>query len=172
MRHGMVRHLSDEEGRDRLGGKPLFTIAADGRELLSERTEGGFTWPTRAPAALLAEIEDGARYRVRFLDDRFVVEMDRDWTRAERVAFTLPGNWTADAAPRWTDKVERNGKIAAAELTFGAKASSLCIELDPPQAVTFDGAGMHFKIDATSGDTWSAGFCRPGSLEAWLGAKP
>ena len=172
MRHGMIRHLMDEDGRERLGGKPLFTISADGKELLSERTEGGFTWPTRAPASLLAEIEGGARYRIRFLDDRFAVEMDRDWTRAERVTFTFPGAWTSDETPRWTGRVERRGKIAAAELAFGEKASSLCFELDPPQAVTFDGTGMRFEIGVASGDKWSAGFCRPGSLEAWRRAKP
>jgi hypothetical protein len=172
MRHGMIRHLSDSDGRDVLGGQPLFTFAADGKPLLSDATQKSFTWPTTAPAALLAEVENAARYTVRFAGDRFVVAMDRGWTRAGRVAFTVPGGWDVEGEARWAEVARAQGKVAAAELAFPSGEWSLCFALTPAQQVDFDGAGMRFEINALAGDRWSAGFCRPGALEAWSGVKP
>jgi hypothetical protein len=167
MRHGMVRHLTDEEGRDRLGGRPLFTFTGDGKPLLSEQTAKSFTWPTETPASLLAEVENAARYRLLFSGDRLTVALDPDWTRAEKVAFTIPGAWASAATPRWADVDEESGRVAGAELAFPDGEWSLCFELTPPQNAVFDGAGMRFEIGSLSGDTWSAGFCRARSLARW-----
>ena len=101
-----------------------------------------------------------------------VVDMDRDWTRAERVTFTVPGIWVAIGIPRWTGIEEQQGKVAAAELAFPDGSWSLCFEFTPPQKVEFDGAGMRFEIAALAGEVWRTGFCRPGSVKGGRASKP
>jgi hypothetical protein len=179
MRHGLWRHLADDDGVVRLDGKPLFTFSDGEKDLLSEATKHAFTWPTAAPAALSAHTYDRARYDLAFFGDRVVVRMDPSWTQPPRIDFTVPGQWRSpEGPPRWARVVTSDGKvlaedpsdsrsIAAAELSFPAAKWHLCFELLPARAVTLTGTSMRFSVDPRTGDRWTVGFCRPGSLETW-----
>ena len=179
MRHGLWRHLADDDGVVRLDGHPLFTFSDGEKDLLSEATEHAFTWPIATPAALSAHAYDRARYHLVFFGDRVVVRMDPDWTQPPRIDFTVPGHWRSpEGPPRWVRVVAADGgtlmpeavesrSTAAAELAFPGGRWHVCFEFLPARAVALAGTGMRFSVDPRRGDRWTVGLCRPGSLEAW-----
>ena len=76
MFNGMHRFLADDDGNVRLNGSPLFTFSDGKAELMSERTEPGFTWPVKSPASLMANAQDRARWQAIYLNDRILIRMD------------------------------------------------------------------------------------------------
>jgi len=58
-------------------------------------------------------------------------------------------------------------RVAAAELAFPKGTWHLAFAFRPPQDVTFEGTKMTFRINALTGESWSVGFLRPGTLDAW-----
>lgn len=181
MLNGLCRRLSDDDEVARLDGTPLFTFSDGQIELLFEGSKHAFTWASETPAGLTAHAYDKCRYRVDFGDDRMTLSMDPGWTQFATTYFTVPGAWTSPrGAPRWARIVaadaagrESEGqpgqelRTAAAELAFPESGWSLAFKFDPPQPVTFKGAGLAFPLGSLTGDRWSVGFCRPGTLEAW-----
>lgn len=181
MFHGMPRYLADDDGTVRLDGSPLFTFSEGEKPMLFEHSGHAYTWAQRAPAALEAHVFDRCRYQVRFRDDRIVVSMDKIWTRPERVSFTVPGDWQSpNGPPQWKRVIAVDGagretearpdtklKVAAAELQFPDGKWSLAFAFEPPQNITFKGAGLEFSIGSLTDDRWSVGFCQPGELDAW-----
>ena len=47
----------------------------------------------------------------------------------------------------------------------------LAFKFEPAQEVTFNGTELKFAIGSLTNDNWQMGFCRPGELESWRGAK-
>ncbi|HUS92446.1 MAG TPA: heparinase II/III family protein [Phycisphaerae bacterium] len=183
MFHGLCRRLADDDGQERLEGRPLLTISDGERPLLFEGTERAFTWPRKAPADLLAHAYDRCRWQALFLGDRVVFRMDRNYTQFERALFTVPGDWVSPAGrAEWRRVVavgdagkERDAqprgtvRVAAAELGFPKAKWHLAFEFRPPAEVTFEGTKLTFRIGALTGDRWSVGFTRPDKLDAWRG---
>ena len=62
-------------------------------------------------------------------------------------------------------------KVAAAELEFPGAKWNLAFKFEPAQEVTFNGAELKFSIGSLTNDNWQVGFCRPGELDIWRGAK-
>ena len=185
MYHGLCRHLADDDGAVRLEGRPLFTFSDGERPMLFEGTEKAFTWPRRAPADLLAHAYDRCRWRAVLMGDRITVRMDRNWTQFGKAHFTVPGRWVSPAGkPVWnrivalradgTEHDARPGKdvkVVAAELAFPEGKWHLAFHFSPPQEVTFDGMKLTFRIGCLAGESWSAGFIRPGGLDEWRGRR-
>jgi hypothetical protein len=187
MFHGLLRYLADDDQPPRLDGSPLFTFSDGQKELLFEGTEHASTWQNEAPAWLHAHVYDRARYRIFFFNDRFSVVMDPDWTQFEKTFFTIPGKWISpQGSPAWKHIIAVNKageeltiqstpnvsmqtpiRVVAAELAFPEAKWNLCFEFKSPQEVSFNGAGMSFQLDSLNGDSWSVGFCEPGTLGTW-----
>jgi len=185
MLHSLCRYLADDDAAVRLEGAPLFTFRGEKEELLSAGTRRAFTWPTEAPAHLKAVVQERCWYHLAFGVDRVTVSVDSGQTQVDPVCFTVPGQWISPAGPpAWARivAVDADGKdteakpdttlkIAAAELAFPGAKWNLAFGFTPPQPVTFNDAGMQFRLGSFNGDAWSAGFCRPGDLDAWRKAK-
>jgi len=181
MFHGLTRFLADDDDTVRLEDSPLFTFSDGAKPLLSEGTTHAFTWPSEAPASLVAHAYDRCRYHVGFGADRITVRMDAGWTQFDPTYFTVPGRWVSpQGPPTWARviavgasgkeveaKPGTNLKIAAAELAFPGAKWHLAFAFIPPQPVTFNGDEMQFPIGSLNGDAWSVGFCKPGELDAW-----
>ena len=183
MKHGIPTRLAGDDGRPWLDGTPLFAISAGKERVLDEATENAFTWPVEVPASLIAHARDEIRWQALFFFDRLAFRMDPDWTRFERVVFTLPGNWVkGERTPVWRRVLVPEGKggpvvqravssrplrIEAAELGFPDRKENLCFQFLPPQEVTLGEAGMVFSIGALSGDMWTVGVCPANGLPGW-----
>ena len=180
MRHGLPLYLADDDGTVRLEDGELFTISNKDKPVLSASTADGFTWPEEAPAGLVAHMGE-LRYCVKLTGDRVILSMDRDYTTFDPARITIPGKWISpEGAPTWKRivAVDASGqevqakpgtelKIAAAELAFPGAKWNLAFGFNPPQPVTFNGTELTFPIGSYSGDACSAGFCKPGELDAW-----
>lgn len=181
MLHGLCRRLVDDSGALRLDGTPLFTFGDGKRTLLDENAKHTFTWIREAPARLIASIANVCRYHVYFGDDRMTIKMSKAWTQFETTQFAVPGQWLSPGGPaRWqrivgltADGREVDVKpnagipIVAAELAFPGASWHLALAFDPPQKVSFEGAGLRFPLGSLTGDAWSLGFCRPDGLDDW-----
>ena len=62
-------------------------------------------------------------------------------------------------------------KVTAAELEFPGSKWNLAFQFQPPQHVTFAGAGMKFSINSFTKDNWQLGFVRPDGFDVWRGKK-
>jgi hypothetical protein len=107
--------------------------------------------------------------------------MDPNWSRFERATFTLPGKYRcAGGKPKWARviAVDENGvqresrsgdelTVKAALLDLPDGELDLAFRFDPPQRVTFQGAGMEFSIRVVQRDNWHIGFCRPDDFDRW-----
>ena len=178
---GFCRYLADDNDTVRLDGDPLFTFGSGEREVLFPGTSQAFTWINEAPARLKAHAYDICRYHVAFGSDRITVRMDSEWTQFDPTRFTVPGRWISPrGTPTWsrivavdadgrevTAKPGNELRIAAAELAFPGSQWNLAFSFTPPQPVTFNGTGLQFPIGTRNGDTWSVGFCKPGTLDDW-----
>ncbi len=185
MKHGLCRRLVDDDDTVRLDGSPLFTFSDGETEMLGPDTQSAFVWARETPADIQAHAKDRCRWRAMFFGSRIVIRMDSAWTQFERTHFTLPGKWVSTAgAPRWKRivAVDNKGKesearpgtefkVTAAELEFPGGEWNLAFQFQPPQHVTFAGAGMKFSIGSLTGDNWQVGFIRPGQLDDWRGNK-
>jgi hypothetical protein len=178
MSSGLFRYLSDDEDGVKLNGDPLFTISDGKQTLLSEHTEKAFTWPTKAPAQLIAHAYDRCRWQALFFADRIMFRMARDWTQFERAYFKVPGKWSANA--KWKTLLTKDGPldyarasgstvmIRGAELEFPGAHWNLCFGFSPAQSVSFEGSGLAFSLRSFNNDNWTVGFCRPDSLSSWM----
>jgi hypothetical protein len=181
MKQGLLRSLAAADGAELLDGQPLFTLSDGTRPLVFEGTESSFTWPREVPAGLTAGAYDRIRWTATFLADRMLLRLDRDWTQFERTFVTVPGGWAATGgAPRWRrvvavgasgQEADAPGKgtlrARAAELELPGRAASVAFEWEPPQEVSFSGAGLSFSLGSLTGDRWVVGVCPVGGLEAW-----
>jgi hypothetical protein len=182
MFHGLCRYLADDDDTVRLDGSPLFTFSDGKKDLLFEGTKHASTWPVQAPASLSASVYDRARYQVLFIGDRMMVRMDPDWTQFEKAYFTVPGTWISkEGPPQWSRIIGGEGrgkggdaetvalkKVSAAELAFPGGQWDLCFQFIPPKEIVFAGTGMKFELNSFTQDSWTIGFCKPGTLQAWL----
>jgi hypothetical protein len=185
MFNGLHQFLADDDNTVRLNGSPLFTLSEGNTELMSEKTGQNFTWPIGSPASLTANLNDRARWQALYFNDRILIRMDSGWTRFEKTYFSVPGRWSSpQGAPRWKRIVALDGsnkesdaqpgarmKVAAAELEFPGAKWNLAFKFEPPQDVTFNGTELKFSIGSLTNDNWQVGFCRPGELDIWRGAK-
>ena len=185
MFNGLHRFLADNDNTVRLNGSPLFTLSDGKTELLSEKTGQDFTWPVESPASLTANLQDRARWQAIYFYDRMLVRMDPGWTQFEKTYFSVPGKWSSpQGAPRWKRIVALDGsdrvvdaqpgatiKVVAAELEFPGAKWNLAFKFEPAQEVTFNGTELKFAIGSRTNENWQVGFCRPGELEAWRGAR-
>jgi hypothetical protein len=108
-----------------------------------------------------------------------------EWTKFERAHFEIPGRWKSPGGPpRWKRivGVDEKGKesdvrpgtklkVTAAELEFPGGKWNLAFQFQPPQHVTFAGAGMKFSINSFTKDNWQLGFVRPDGFDVWRGKK-
>ncbi len=62
-------------------------------------------------------------------------------------------------------KPDAKAKVAAAELELPGGKWNLAFRFEPPQEVTFKGAGMEFPLGCLTGHAWSVGFVAPGGLK-------
>lgn len=69
-------------------------------------------------------------------------------------------------SPRWG----QDATIVAAELEFPDSSWNLAIAFSPARKVQIDGLKVQFVIPIRQPETWSMGFCKPGSLDEWRGA--
>jgi hypothetical protein len=175
---GLCDFLADDEDAVRLDGSPLFTLADEKGELLSDRavTQNAETWPRMVPAELVASAGRASRPLCRWqllpVGTRLLIRLDRTYSQFPRAYFTVPGRWVSPGGPpRWKQVVKAGDKVSAAELEFPGAKWNLAFLFEPPQAVEFDGAGMRFSVSALAGENWQVGFCRPGQLDTWLGKK-
>ena len=185
MFNGLHRFLADNDNTVRLNGSPLFTLSDGKTELLSEKTGQDFTWPVGSPASLTANLQDRARWQAIYFYDRILIRMDPGWTQFEKTYFSVPGKWSSpQGAPRWKRIVALDGsdrvvdaqpgatiKVVAAELEFPGAKWNLAFKFEPAQEVTFNGTELKFAIGSRTNENWQVGFCRPGELEAWRGAR-
>ena len=183
MRNGVCVGLRDDDDAVRLADRPLFTLGDGKTTLLAADTQHAFTWPTEAPAHLVAHAQDRVRYHLDFGDDRLTLRLDPDWTQFDPAWVTVPGQWVSPGgAPTWARLVAigADGKeadappaaqltLAAAELRFPGAKWHLAMAFDPPQPVALNGLEMKFPLGSLKGDRFSVGFCRPGALAAWRG---
>lgn len=183
MKHGLCRRLADDDDTVRLDGNPLFTFSDGETEMLGPDTQHAFVWARETPADIQAHAKHRCRWQALFFGRHMMIRMNPDWTQFERTYFTLPGNWVSPGGqPRWKRivVVDADGKriddgpgtrrkIAAAELEFPGSQWNLAFQFQPPQHVTFDGAGMSFSISSLNRDNWQLGFVRPGQLDVWRG---
>jgi parallel beta-helix repeat protein len=183
--HGLCRYLADEDGTVRLDGAPLFTLSDGKTSLLDEQTKHAFTWAREAPADLVAHAYDKCRWQALFYGGRMAIRMDRGWTQFDRAQFEIPGRWKSPGGPpRWKRivGVDEKGKesdvqpgtklkVAAAELEFPGGKWNLAFQFQPPQPVTFDGAGMKFSIGSLNNDQWHMGFVLPDEFDKWRGKE-
>jgi len=182
MLNGTMVRLIGPDGRAVLDGEPMFTIAAEGKELLHRDQRHSFTWPQATPASLVAHAQDRVRWRMDFLDDRVKVRLVTDWTYPEQVHFSVPGQYVlpAGGVPKWqriiaVDAADRESDaeagegvtVAAAELALPGLAFGLAFEFDPPRQVDFDGAALRFTLASEATDSWSFGLCPPDGLSKW-----
>jgi hypothetical protein len=186
MLSGLLRYLADPDGTVRLDGAPLFTLSDGQQELLFEGTTQAFTWPTTSPASLTAHAYDRVRWTVSFLGDRIVMHLDPAWTRFEKAQITVPGKWLCPSGvPRWRRVVSVDadgreaegpppgtGRVAAAELEFPGGHWNLALAFEPAEEAILSATGLSFPMGSLGGDRWSIGFCAPGTLDAWRGARP
>jgi hypothetical protein len=177
---GLFRYLADDDGNVRLDGEPLFTFS-DGKEaMLFKGTDHAFTWPVESPAQLTAHAYDRCRWHASFFGDRIMIRMDRDWTQFARTHFTIPGNWKfSSEAPKWKTVLTFRGTphkapthgstitVKSAELSFSGATWNICFDFVPAQVISFHGTRLEFSIGSFINDSWTIGFCRPGSLESW-----
>jgi hypothetical protein len=185
MFNGMHRFLADDDGNIRLNGSPLFTLSDGTRELMSEKTGPGFTWPTESPASLIANAQDRARWQAIYFNDRILIRMDSGWTQSARTYFSVPGNWSSSqGAPRWKRIIALDSsgkevdvepqtklKVLAAELEFPGAKWNLAFKFEPAQELTINGTELNFAIGSLTNDNWQIGFCRSGEFERWAGIK-
>jgi len=194
MADGAVIRLADDADRVRLEGEPLFLLSEgegdDRVEMLGREPKTLGVWPGNQPANLVAEAYgrtekrgQRCRWQAIFNVRSIMFRMDRDWSRFERATFTLPGNWrTSGGKPRWARivAVDPSGKehdarpggdlpVAAALLTFPDGEYHLGFQFQPPQRVTFNGAGMEFTLGVLDRETWHIGFCKADEFDAWRG---
>ena len=185
MFHGLCSYLADDDGAVRLDGSPLFTMSDGETPLLFEKQKIGYTWPIEAPANIIGNAEHQCRWQAFFYGGRMSVRMIPEWTKFERAHFEIPGRWKSPGGPpRWKRivGVDEKGKesdvrpgtklkVTAAELEFPGGKWNLAFQFQPPQHVTFDGAGMKFSIDSFKKDNWQVGFVRPDGFDVWRGKK-
>ena len=185
MFNGLCSHLADDDGVVRLDGSTLFTMSDGETPLLFEKQKAGYTWPIEAPANIIGNAEEKCRWQAFFYGGRMSVRMIPEWTKFERAHFEIPGRWKSPGGPpRWKRivGVDAKGKesdvrlgtklkVTAAELEFPGGKWNLAFQFQPPQHVTFDGAGMKFSIDSFTKDNWQVGFVRPDGFDAWRGKK-
>lgn len=177
-------HLADPDGTVRLDGRPLFTFADEqGRPVLPVQPTG-HAWLNAASVTTGAGLF--ARYTTEYRPDRMELPYaSKAYTRVTEAHFTIPGNWISPAGPpRWkriialdeegrefdTPPGER-AKIVAAELEFPQAAWNIALQFNPPRPVRFDGLQVQFMIPIREPETWSLGFCKPGTLEEWRRGK-
>jgi hypothetical protein len=182
MFHGLCRYLADDNDMVRLDGSPLFTFSDGNEDLLFGGTKKAFTWPAQIPASLSAQVYDRARYQILFSGDRMMVKMDKNWTQFEKAHFTVPGTWISpEGPPQWVQIISEKGqgeneegkpgasrKVSAAELSFPGAQWNICFQFVPPKDVVFAGTGMKFELNISTLDSWTIGFCKPGTLQTWL----
>jgi hypothetical protein len=175
---GLCEYLADNDDTVRLDGSPLFTLGDEKGELLSAKavTQQASTWPQMVPAGLTAAAGRAqgplCRWQLVPFGARFLIRLDRAHAQFDRAYFTVPGKWLSPGGPpRWKQILKEGEKVAGAELEFPGGKWNLAFQLQPPQAVEFQGPGMRFSISALNGDNWQVGFCRPGQFDAWLGKK-
>jgi hypothetical protein len=194
MADGALVHLADDAGRVRHEGKPLFLLSEgegdEHVEMLGPESQELGVWPGHRPANLVAEAygrtgtrSQRCRWQAVFNVRSIMFRMDPDWSRFERARFTIPGDWvTSGGKPRWVQvvAVDESGKekaaqpgtdlpVAAALLDFPDGQYDLAFQFQPPQRVSFNGAGLRFSLRVVERDNWQMGFCKPEDFDAWRG---
>ncbi len=193
MADGAFVYLADDTDRARIDGDLLFHLCAgegDERiEVLGGQPQQLGVWPGNQPANLVAEAfgrtenrSARCRWQAIFSVNRIVFRMDQGWTQFDKGHFVLPGNWKCSGQPRWSRVIATDQKgqerearpgegltVPAALLDFPDGDYDLALQFQPPQQVTFRGAGVEFAIGSFNNDQWHLGFCKAEEFDAWRG---
>jgi hypothetical protein len=177
-------YLADPDGTVRLERTPLFTFGDEqGRQVLPVHPTG-HAWLNAASVTTGAGLF--AQYTTEFRPDRMELPYaSKAYTRMTEAHFTIPGDWLSPAGPprwKWIIALDEQGqefeaqpgqgaKIVAAELEFPQAAWNLALQFNPPRPVRFVGLEVQFMIPIRESETWSLGFCKPGTLDDWRRRK-
>ena len=173
-------YLADPDGTVRLNGSPLFTFTnEEGKPVLSEGGGGGVWLGAEGVTQFHGTY---CRFATQYLADRIRLPYgNRTYTRIKEAHFTIPGNWISPAGPpRWKRIIAvddqgkesdvppgQDAKIVAAELEFPQSAWNIALMFTPARNVKLDGLKVQFVTPIREPETWSLGFCKPGTLDEW-----